>query len=230
MTVLPCNVQGVEVREGFELCPPGDYVFEVTGTNLKPFNFSTGESGHWLDVEIKVVMGPGASTEYEGRNMKHSIAITSKTGGILKSFFVHCGITEDFIDNQCQGQLNDDWLIGRQFIGRVRHRPDKNDPDKKWHEVDRPRPCNQETLAKLQAPTAATAAPTPPPPSAHMAPPPAAAPAPPPAVAPVPPAPAAPPAPPAAAAPPPPAPPAPPAAGAGMPAPPPPASVLPGGK
>ena len=113
-TPLPFNFMEVETATGFDY-PEGDYIFEVEKTEER---MNQDGQNKRLLVGSKIIMGPYASEEYKGRKLSNSYQLTTKGAGFLKRLFIACEIGDDII-RSAGGQLQADWLVGRQYVATV---------------------------------------------------------------------------------------------------------------
>ena len=111
---LPVNLGNVEPATGFDY-PPGQYLFRVDSCEIRTNQDGVGQR---LLVGNVIEMGPGPSTQFQGRKLSNSYQLTEKGAPFLMRFFLSCGITKEMI--QMNGGMPDsDWLIGRQFMAQV---------------------------------------------------------------------------------------------------------------
>lgn len=111
---LPVNLQNVAPAEGFDY-PPGTYLFKVHSVESK-----TNRDGETQRLVImnEIVAGPGPSTQFSNRKMPNSYQLTEQGAPFLKRFLIACGLTDEFIASQ-GGNVDAEWLIGRQFVAKV---------------------------------------------------------------------------------------------------------------
>jgi hypothetical protein len=111
---LPINLANVQPATGFDY-PPGLYMFQVEGTEVRTNNDGSGQR---LLVNNSIVVGPGPSTQFQGRKLANSYQLSEKGAPFLKRFFMSCGITEEFIA-QNGGNVQAEWLHGRQYVAQI---------------------------------------------------------------------------------------------------------------
>lgn len=111
---LPINLANVQAAVGFDY-PPGRYLFQVESVEIKANNDGVGQR---LVVNNAIVMGPGPSTQFQGRKLANSYQLSEKGAPFLKRLFHSCGIDEAFIQSQ-GGVMEESWLIGRQYVASV---------------------------------------------------------------------------------------------------------------
>lgn len=111
---LPINLANVQPAVGFDY-PPGLYMFQVESTEIRTNNDGSGQR---LLVSNTIVMGPGPSTQFQGRKLANSYQLSEKGAPFLKRMFLSCGITDEFIA-QNGGNVQAEWLNGRQYVAQV---------------------------------------------------------------------------------------------------------------
>ena len=115
MTFLPINLLNVQAAAGYDY-PLGSYLFEVESYEVRT---NTDGEGQRLLITNKILMGPGAgNNQYTGRKMSSSYQISEKGAPFMKKFFIVCGVSEEFI-NQNGGQVDPEWLLGRTYCATV---------------------------------------------------------------------------------------------------------------
>lgn len=114
MAFLPVNLQNVSAATGFDY-PPGYYLMQVDRCEIRTNQDGQGQR---LLVHNTIVMGPQHETKFQGRKLANSYQLTDKGAPFLKRMFLSCGITDDFIA-QNGGQVDPDWLTGRQYVCQV---------------------------------------------------------------------------------------------------------------
>lgn len=114
MGVMPFNFMEVEVATGFDY-PEGDYIFEIEKTEER-----VNQDGQQKRLLIgnKIVMGPWASEEYKDRKLSNSYQFTANGAKFIKRLLHACGFTDDVIRQQ-GGQMDHQWLIGKQYVASV---------------------------------------------------------------------------------------------------------------
>jgi len=120
MGFLTFNVANVQAMEDFTY-QPGDYLFQVVSVGQ---GSSKDGTKHSLDVKCKILAGPNASMEMEGRPYTHRLWTEGKDAkstefmhGKIKQFYHMCGLESMIV--QSGGQLAEEWLIERCFIGAL---------------------------------------------------------------------------------------------------------------
>jgi hypothetical protein len=114
MAYLPVNVAGVAPATSLTY-PPGDYLLRVKEAIVEPTK--DGKS-YKMTIKSLIEAGPNASVEYNGKPVTHWASLSDKARPFLVRLFVACGIGLDFIA-QNQGNLDNDWLVGRQYVAKL---------------------------------------------------------------------------------------------------------------
>jgi hypothetical protein len=120
MGFLPINVQNVEAVQDF-VYPVGDYLFQIV-----EIGNGTSKDGtkHSLDIKTKILAGPNATMQMEGKPYTHRLWLEGKDAkatefmhGKIKQFYHMCGLEQMIV--QSGGQLATEWLQDRCFIGNL---------------------------------------------------------------------------------------------------------------
>ena len=120
MAFLPVNVSGAQERSFVEL-PEGNYYLRIATATTKENSKGTG---YVLTFECEVVMGPGESTENQGRKVWHRLNLINGADWSRDALFTFskvCGIPQAQIDS-CGGNVDSDWFLGKEFIGSLKKR------------------------------------------------------------------------------------------------------------
>jgi hypothetical protein len=114
MAFLPVNVAGVAPASNLTY-PPGDYLLRVKEAIVEP---TKDGKAYKMTIKSLIEAGPNASVEFNGKPVTHWASLSDKARPFLVRLFVACGITLDFIA-QNQGNLDNDWLVGRQYVAKL---------------------------------------------------------------------------------------------------------------
>jgi hypothetical protein len=110
--MLPIDLTKFEAATGFDY-PNGTYLLQVERSEMR-----TNQDGSTqrLLVHNRIMMGPGPSTQFEGKPIMNSYQLTEKGAPYLKRLFVCCGITDQ--EMMATGS-NPDMLVGRQYVATI---------------------------------------------------------------------------------------------------------------
>ena len=146
---LPLNFGGVQPAERIEY-PAGEYLLTIESAVVEPAQFQAGP-GHRLVIRTRIEMGPGPSTQLNGRPFTHRLPVTENSKAMTLRFLLNCGVTQEQI-GAAGGNIDVDWLIGKRFVARL------STNEKGYVNADRERPADAWTYAGGQQ-TAAPASP-----------------------------------------------------------------------
>ena len=111
---LPVNLANVQAATGFDY-PAGKYRFKVTRTEIKANQDGAGQR---FVVHNEIVMGPGATTTFQGRPLANSYQLSEKGAPFLKRLYLSCGIDDAFIA-QNGGNVAEEWLHSKEYVATV---------------------------------------------------------------------------------------------------------------
>ena len=114
MAMIPVNMQGSKPAERF-VPPAGEYYLEVVSCESATNKDGQGQR---LSIKNRILMGPGTSTEFQGKMIYSSYNMDAKNRDYLRTFIDACGIWA--IVEQNGGNVDSDWFIGKQYYCRVR--------------------------------------------------------------------------------------------------------------
>jgi len=117
---LPTNLDEVEVSEGFEPLPVGEYKLEI----VKEPEFREGNKSNYLRWEMEVVDHP----EHEGRKVWHNTFLSKKAleAGMpngLKALLEAIGVQWE------SDQFDTALCVGQRYLAEVGQRTNDSDPD-----------------------------------------------------------------------------------------------------
>jgi hypothetical protein len=133
---MPFNPNGSSVIEEDEAprLVPEDTIFRATVQELKPrtARFTDRRTGEPREIEFVQWYFEIADGDYEGRVVRGEAEYVQARNSKLMQWAA-AELRAEFVPGG-----NVDWsqIPGQVVEITVRHRPDKNDPDKKWVEVD----------------------------------------------------------------------------------------------
>lgn len=115
MGFLPINVAGVAPAEDF-VYPAGEYILQVDPQGVKVQPTKDGQ-GFRMVVKSKIVMGPNASLDLQGKPFTHSFPLTENSRMFVVQFAHACGLEAQIAQNG--GNIAEEWFPGRQYVAFV---------------------------------------------------------------------------------------------------------------
>jgi hypothetical protein len=112
--MIPVNMQGSLPATRF-VPPAGEYYLEVASCEIATNKDGQGQR---LSVKNRILMGPGTSTEFQGKFVYSSYNLDHKQRDYLHTFLVACGLWT--LVEQNQGAVDSDWFTGKQYKCRIR--------------------------------------------------------------------------------------------------------------
>jgi len=118
MAVIPLNMANVQPAEKWRPVA-GDYYLEIVSATQK----AAKETGNpYLEIVSKVLMGPGAAQDSNGRKVYHNYMLSDKGAPFLRRLIDAAGLGQHVAANG--GQFDDAWLVGRQILVKLTMRND----------------------------------------------------------------------------------------------------------